>query len=96
MADKYIDMNGNMIKLYDNKDGTFSFNKSFDGVVELSGSNVVIGTVTYAVSGGDTIRGKSIDKPTAIAAHTAIPYCFYFAVDTGVVEATDGTNWVVI
>ena len=63
---------------------------------QLTGSNVTIGAVTYAVSGGDTIRGKSVDKPTATDAHTAIPYCFYFSIDTGVVEATDGTNWVVI
>ncbi len=65
-------------------------------IAELSGSNVTIGTTTYAVSGGDTIRGKSADKPAATDAHALIPYCFYFAVDTGVVEVADGTNWVVV
>ena len=64
--------------------------------VQLSGSNVEIDGVTFAVSGGDTLRGKSADKPTATDAHTAIPYCFYFSIDTGVVEVTDSTNWVVI
>jgi len=64
--------------------------------VELSGSNVTIGAATFAMSGGDTLRGKAADKPTAAAAHAVIPYCFYFSIDTGVVEATDGTSWVVI
>lgn len=64
--------------------------------VELSGGNVTIGATTFAMSGGDTLRGKAADKPTAAAAHAVIPYCFYFSIDTGVVEATDGTIWVVI
>jgi hypothetical protein len=64
--------------------------------VQLSGSNIEIGGVSYAVSGGDTLRGKSADKPDAVAAHAVIPYCFYFSIDTGVVEVTDSTNWVVI
>lgn len=64
--------------------------------VTLTGSSVVIGGVTFAVSGGDTLRNTSANKPTASAAHTAIPYCYYYSVDTGVVEATDGTNWVVV
>jgi hypothetical protein len=63
---------------------------------QLSGSNIEIGGVSFAVSGGDTLRGKFADKPDAVAAHAVIPYCFYFSIDTGVVEATDGTNWVVI
>ena len=62
----------------------------------LSGSSVVIGGVTFAVSGGDTLRNTSANKPTASAAHTAIPYCYYYSVDTGVVEVTNGINWVVI
>ena len=66
------------------------------GSIQLSGSKVEIGGVTFEVSGGDTLRGKSADKPDAVAAHAVIPYCFYFSIDTGVVEATDGTNWVVI
>ncbi len=65
-------------------------------VTQLSGSYVEIGGVSFAVSGGDTLRGKSADKPDAVAAHAVIPYCFYFSIDTGTVEATDGTNWVVI
>jgi len=64
--------------------------------VQLSGSNVEIGGVSFAVSGGDTIRGKAADKPAAAAAHAVIPYCFYFSIDTGEIEATDGANWVVI
>jgi hypothetical protein len=65
-------------------------------VTQLSGSNVEIGGVTFAVSGGDTLRGKSADKPDAVAAHAVIPYCFYFSIDTGAIEVTDSTNWVVI
>jgi hypothetical protein len=64
--------------------------------VQLTGSNVEIGGVSFAVSGGDTLRGKFADRPDAVAAHAVIPYCYYFSIDTGVVEATDGTNWVVI
>ena len=63
---------------------------------QLTGSYVEIGGVSFAVSGGDTLRGKSADKPDAAAAHAVIPYCFYFSIDTGVIEVTDGTNWVVI
>ena len=64
--------------------------------VELKGSIVEVGDKTYSVSGGDTLRGKAADKPDAAAAHAVIPYCYYFSIDTGVVEATDGTDWVVI
>lgn len=64
--------------------------------VQLSGSNVEIGGVSFAVSGGDTLRNTAANKPNADAAHAAIPFCYYFSIDTGVVEATDGTNWVVI
>ena len=65
-------------------------------LVELKGSIVEVGDKTYSVSGGDTLRGKAADKPDAAAAHAVIPYCYYFSIDTGVVEATDGTDWVVI
>lgn len=65
-------------------------------VTQLSGSKVEIGGVTFEVSGGDTLRGKSADKPDAAAAHAVIPYCYYFSIDTGMVEVTDGTNWGVI
>ena len=65
-------------------------------VTELSGSTVEIGGVTYAVSGGDTIRGLTADKPDAAAAHAVIPYCYYVSVDTSIVEVTLGPRWVVI
>jgi hypothetical protein len=65
-------------------------------VTQLSGSYVEIGGVSFAVSGGDTLRGKSADKPDAVAAHAVIPYCYYFSIDTGAIEVTDGTDWVVI
>jgi len=65
-------------------------------VTQLTGSYVEIGGVSFAVSGGDTLRGKFADKPDAVAAHAVIPFCYYFSVDTGIVEVTDGTNWVVI
>ena len=65
-------------------------------VTQLSGSYVEIGGVSFAVSGGDTLRNTAANKPNADAAHAAIPFCYYHAVDTGVVEVTDGTNWVVI
>jgi hypothetical protein len=67
-----------------------------NNAIQLSGSNVEIGGVSFAVSGGDTIRGLTADKPDAAAAHAVIPYCYYFSVDTGIVEVTDGTKWVVI
>ena len=63
---------------------------------QLTGSTVVIAGVTFQVSGGNTIRGTNAIKPGAALAHAAIPYCYYFAIDTGVVEATNGTNWGVI
>jgi hypothetical protein len=63
---------------------------------QLTGSNVEIGGVTYAVSGGDTIRNTAANKPDAAAAHAVIPFCYYFSVDTGAIEVTDGTNWVVM
>lgn len=63
---------------------------------ELKGSIVEIGEKEYPLSNGTTLRGKAADKPDAAAAHAVIPYCYYFSIDTGTVEATDGTNWVVI
>jgi len=77
-------------------DGNEKFTDANPGAVQLTGSYVEIGGVSFAVSGGDTLRGKSADKPDAAAAHAVIPYCFYFSIDTGVIEVTDGTNWVVI
>ena len=65
-------------------------------VTTLSGSNVEIGGVTFAVSGGDTLRNTATNKPDAATAHAAIPFCYYHAIDTGAIEVTDGTNWVVI
>ena len=64
--------------------------------VQLTGSTVEIDGTTYQVSGGNTLRGTDAIKPDPAPAHAVIPYCFYLAIDTGVVEATDGTNWVVI
>ena len=64
--------------------------------VQLSGSNVEIGGVSFAVSGGDTLRNTAANKPNADAAHAAIPFCYYHAIDTGAIEVTDGTKWVVI
>lgn len=63
---------------------------------ELKGSIVQVGDKEYPVSSGSTLRGKAADKPDAAAAHAVIPYCYYFSIDTGVVEATDGTSWAVI
>ena len=62
----------------------------------ISGGNVEIGGVSFAVSGGDTLRNTAANKPNADAAHAAIPFCYYHAIDTGAIEVTDGTNWVVI
>ncbi len=75
-----------------------------DGVIDgttpaktqLTGSLVQVGDKEYPVSSGSTLRGKAADKPDAAAAHAVIPYCYYFSIDTGVVEATDGTSWAVI
>ena len=64
--------------------------------VKLKGSIVQVGDKEYPVSSGSTLRGKAADKPDAAAAHAVIPYCYYFSIDTGVVEATDGTSWAVI
>jgi hypothetical protein len=72
------------------------FTSGNPGVVTVSGSNVEIGGVSFAVSGGDTLRNTAANKPNADAAHAVIPFCYYFSVDTGIVEVTDGTKWVVI
>lgn len=72
------------------------FTAANPGNVQVRGSTVVIGATTYQVTDGAVLRGTDAIKPTAALAHAAIPYCYYFAIDTGVVEATDGTNWVVI
>jgi len=77
-------------------DNKLKVNEDGSVPVELTGSIVEVGDKTYSVSGGDTLRGKAADKPDAAAAHAVIPYCYYFSIDTGVVEATDGTDWVVI
>jgi hypothetical protein len=69
---------------------------SYPVSTQLTGSYVEIGGVTFAVSGGDTLRNTAANKPNADAAHAAIPFCYYHAIDTGVIEVTDGTNWVVI
>lgn len=60
---------------------------------KLTGSSVVISSVTYQVSNGNTLRNTAANRPTAANAHAAIPFCFYFAADTGVVSVTDGTTW---
>lgn len=77
-------------------DNKLKVNEDGSVPVELKGSIVEVGGKTYSVSGGDTLRGKAADKPDAAAAHAVIPYCYYFSIDTGVVEATDGTDWVVM
>lgn len=64
--------------------------------VSVTGSLVTIGEDTFQMSGGDTLRGLAADKPAAADAHAAIPFCFYLSVDTGTVEVTTGTDWVVI
>jgi len=76
--------------------GNELFTNNNPGNVQLSGSNVEIGGVSFAVSGGDTLRNTAANKPNADAAHAAIPFCYYHAIDTGAIEVTDGTNWVVI
>jgi len=74
------------------------YNLFFSGSakVQLTGSIITIDGKTYGLSGGDTIRGKSADRPTAANAHAAIAYCYYYSVDTGAIDVTDGTTWVVI
>lgn len=64
--------------------------------MRVAGSTIVVDGTTYQVSGGDTLRGTAAIRPGAALAHAAIPYCFYFSVDTGVVQVTDGAIWVVI
>jgi hypothetical protein len=76
--------------------GAEKFTDMNPGSMQLTGSYVEIGSDTFQVSGGDTLRGLTADKPEADAAHAAIPFCYYFSIDTGIVEVTDGTKWVVI
>lgn len=64
-------------------------------LARLSGSTISIGGTTFGLSSGDTIRGPSASRPTAADAHAALEYAFYYAVDTGVLSATDGTTWTV-
>jgi len=77
-------------------DNKLKVNEDGSVPVELKGSIVQVGDKEYPVSSGSTLRGKAADKPDAAAAHAVIPYCYYFSIDTGVVEATDGTSWAVI
>ena len=90
------------LKSLEDKIGTIDgvLNAIVDGsapaATQLTGSYVEIGGVSFAVSGGDTLRNTAANKPNADVAHAAIPFCYYHAIDTGVVEVTDGTNWVVI
>jgi hypothetical protein len=77
---------GQLVSMF--TDGSAKFN--------LSGSLVTIGAKTYPVSNGDTVRGLAADKPAAADAHAAIPYCYYHNVDSGVIEVTTGTAWVVM
>ena len=96
--DEWLMASANVVKT---EGGVFVFQKGTDDgkakvVAELSGSIVEIGEVTYTVSGGDTIRNTATNKPDAAAAHAVIPFCYYFSVDTGIVEVPDGTKWVVI
>ena len=91
-----INTNGSINIIPINSLGSELFTPATPGVVQLSGSYVEIGGVSFAVSGGDTLRNTAANKPDAAAAHAVIPFCYYHAIDTGAIEATDGTNWVVI
>jgi hypothetical protein len=91
-----VNTNGSINIVPINSAGTELFTDANPGSMKLTGSYVEIGGVTYAVSGGDTIRNTAANKPDAAAAHAVIPFCYYFSVDTGIVEVTDGTKWVVI
>lgn len=66
-----------------------------DGVqkVQVTGTTVEIGGVMFECDPPRTIYGKASQQPSAAAAHVAIPYVYYVAVDTGDITQTDGTDW---
>jgi len=67
--------------------------QSGDAKVQLSGTTVEIGGTTFECDPPRTIYGLESERPSASAAHAAVPYAYYVAVDTGGVTQTDGSNW---
>ena len=68
-----------------------------EGSVGLTGSNVDVGGTSFRLGGdGQTLYGASADRPTAAAAHAAVPFAYYVSVDTQAVEQSDGSNWVAV
>src|SRR5690606_20514839 len=61
--------------------------------VTLSGRTVSIGGQTYEFDPPRTLYGLAASRPSAAAAHAAVPYVVYVSVDTKAIEQTDGTNW---
>lgn len=67
-----------------------------DGVKQ-TGSIVSINGTEYRLVNGNTLLGLAANKPSASDAATSVGVGVYYdAVDTQVIEQSDGTNWVVI
>lgn len=68
--------------------------QSGDAKVQLSGTTVEIGGVTFRLVNGDRLVGRAAQRPSASAAASALfPGLFYHAYDTGEVSQTTGSNW---
>ena len=61
-------------------------------VVSVVGETITIATVVFNVD-GRVLYGLAAARPTAAAAHAALPFAYYNAVDTQALTQTDGTNW---
>lgn len=62
--------------------------------VVASGRQVEIGgTDHYLAADGETLKGLDASRPSAAAAHVAVPFCYWLSVDTGVLYRNDGSNW---
>lgn len=65
--------------------------------VKVVGSSVTIGGTAFRLDGdGQTVYGASASRPTAANMHAAVPFGFYYAVDTQVISQTDGTSWYTV
>lgn len=59
----------------------------------VEGKTVEIGGVQFECDPPRTLYGRASQRPSASAAHAAVPYAYYIAVDTGDVTQTTGSAW---
>jgi hypothetical protein len=59
----------------------------------VTNSTIEINEITYGLENGNVLRNTAANQPSAADAHAVIPFCYYYSIDTGAVEVTDGSNW---